>query len=467
MNPVRLLDRTWLLLDGEETPMHVGLMLVLSPPPGAGSDYVQQLAAAVEGQTRLASPWNLILPTQKLRSLAPFWVQEQFVGMRHHLQRHELGEDGSRSALDALVAGLHAEALDPERPLWEFHLVEGLSSGQFVLYAKVHHALMDGVGGLRLLDRLLTAEPLDYWETRRSLRRGRTVRKLRRAASSPVQYARETAKTTLRYFRAMVSQRTDKPPAYHAPQSLLNASSITARRSFAGMRCDRARLKAISRTTGASDNEVLLAIFSGALKRSLEQQNALPEKSLVAALPVSTRSRRDNGTGTAISFSMARLGTNVDDPMHRLGVIQASNHRAKRHLAEVPQGGVLPYTAFLMAPFVRQQLWGRRPARHPLFNLVISSVPGPRATKYLGRARLDEAYPLSVLFHGQALNITCVRYADAVYVGFTACPDVLPQVDELARFAEEAFVELEEASRSLADSNAKGAVANGASKRIA
>lgn len=446
MNPLRLLDRAWLMMEGKETPMHVGLLLILSPPPDAERDYVEQLVAAVRSQSRMAAPWNLILPAQKLRSLAPFWISEPFVGSKHHVFLHTLGETGDRAALTEWVAEEHAKALDPQRPLWEFHLVQGLDDGRFALYAKVHHALLDGVGGLRLLDRLFTPEPQGYWDARRRLRKARRSTRLNRRRgswSALRERGQQNLQTTLRYLQGLV-RREEKPDAHAAPACVLNDRPVTARRSFAAFSCERSRIKSVARLAGVTDNDVLLAVFSGAVAAFLKAQGDLPGESLIAAVPVSTRTRQDAGVGTALSFGLAELGTESAHPLDRLRRIAYSMARAKRQLAEVPPGGMLAYTAFLMAPFVRQQLLGRKPARHPLFNLVISNVPGPRSTRYLGRARLDEAYPLSVLFHGQALNITCVRYADALDVGFTACPDVLSGLQKLPLLAEQALCELEE-----------------------
>jgi hypothetical protein len=75
--------------------------------------------------------------------------------------------------------------------------------------------------------------------------------------------------------------------------------------------------------------------------------------------------------------------------------------------------------------------------------VVISNVPGPKKDLFLFGARMQAMYPASVLYHGQALNITCVRYGEDLNFGFTAWRDALPHVHRIAVYCGEALAELE------------------------
>lgn len=205
------------------------------------------------------------------------------------------------------------------------------------------------------------------------------------------------------------------------------------------------RIKALTQQAGGSANDIVLALCAGAMRRLLSETDALPRQSLNAAIPYSMRSRHDDSVGTALAFFMARLGTEIADPRKRLAAIQASTARAKEHLAGLPREALTQYTLALMVPFVAEQLAGAGGRFRPVFNVVVSNVPGPKQPLYLEGARLEALYPLSVLFHGQGLNITCLRYLDTLHFGFTGCPDTVPGLGKLPVYCRVALSELESA----------------------
>ncbi len=457
MKRVRLLDSAWLLLEAPETPMHIGILLRFSPPPGAAAGYVHQVAASLRSSTSVVTPWDLILPVQKLRGLIPIWLHECYLNMDYHVQLHRLPSHGCERNLINRVAELHSQPLDPTRPLWECHVFEGLPNDHFALYVKVHHAVLDGVGGTRLMQKMLAHSPEHRedppWVSQVGPRvRSRALPRL----ALPVNTGRESeqearekprvlshlARAAKELTKAALNRDDPLVTPYRGPASPLNGR-ITAHRSFATQACDLARLKHLARLSGGSTNDVVLAVCAGAIQRLLSEQKALPERPLTAAVPVSTRTRHEELTGTALSFCLANLGTDIEDPRQRLIAIQASTQRAKEYLGSLPRQALMPYTTIMMAPFIFEQLSRAGGRYRPMFNLVVSNVPGPKTPLYLEGARLEAVYPLSVLFHGQALNITYVRYVDSINLGFTGCPDALPGIHRLPRYTRQALAELE------------------------
>jgi WS/DGAT/MGAT family acyltransferase len=438
------------LLEKPATPMHVGILLRFMAPDGSGGDYVRHVLTSLRTSPTVATPWDLILPMQKLKGLIPVWLHDSYVDMDYHVQLHTL-MDGDEEALNETVAELHGQPLDRSRPLWECHVIEGLPAREFALYVKVHHALLDGVGGLRLMQQMLSRssdsrEPAAPWAAFPGVRAGTTraappqkpAQGGPRILASLSRAAREMARAARNPLDALVTP-------YSGPVCPLNRP-ITQRRTFVAQEIGLGRIKSVARRSGGSTNDVVLAICGGALKRLLQDQESLPVRPLVAAMPVSTRERHDHGTGTAISFCLANLGTDVGDPVERLLAIQASTQRAKEYFGRLPRRALMPFTAIMMLPFLLEQLAKMAGRFRPMFNVVISNVPGPRAPLYLEGARLQSASPLSVLFHGQALNITCVRYLDTVSFGFTGCPDALTGLQRLPDYMHEALSELERAS---------------------
>ena len=72
------------------------------------------------------------------------------------MRRSALPSPGRVRELLELTSRLHSSLLDRHRPLWETHVVEGLNDGRFAIYTKLHHALIDGVSALKLMQRSLS-----------------------------------------------------------------------------------------------------------------------------------------------------------------------------------------------------------------------------------------------------------------------------------------------------------------------
>ena len=230
---------------------------------------------------------------------------------------------------------------------------------------------------------------------------------------------------------------------YRAPRTLLN-SRIHAPRRFATQHYPIDRLRAVGAETDASLNDVFLALCGGALRRYLIEQDALPSASLTANVPVSVRAGSAAGVGNAITFLYATLGTDIDDPVRRIAAIRESTRLGKERLPKVGQLAMDAYTAVLMAPFLGQAFLGVGGRGNPASNVVVSNVPGPAEPRYLDGSRLEEIYPVSLLFNGQALNITAVSYDGQFNIGFTGCRDSVPHLQRIAVYCGEELDRLEQ-----------------------
>jgi diacylglycerol O-acyltransferase / wax synthase len=188
----------------------------------------------------------------------------------------------------------------------------------------------------------------------------------------------------------------------------------------------------------------VLAMCGGALRRFLEDSGDLPEAALTAGIPVSVRPKDDENTGNAITFIIATLGTDIEDPLERLAAISASVQAAKTHVQSLPRAAMSNYTIALMGPTILGLLTGLAGRTRPVFNITISNVPGPDKPLYFRGAELLANFPVSVVTHGQAINITCQSYAGSMAFGFTGCHSTLPHMQRIAVYTGEAFEELEQ-----------------------
>ncbi len=454
MRGVAPVDAAWLAIESRDTPMHVGGLFEFTLPPDAPSDYLEQLFAEMRGIRTLPPPWNLKLVALPLLGLrAPVMREVQDLDLDYHVRHSALPHPGGQRELGVLVSRLHSNELDMTRPLWEVHLIEGLEGNRFALYSKTHHSLVDGVSAMRLMTRALSTDPSDkrnpsYWTVGAGERPQHDGAGAAGPLELPMTLLREGAAAAGGLSRAALDLALaavdDRPLAapYRAPDSALGGR-LGGQRRFATQQYSFDRVRAVAKGFDCTLNDIVLWLSSTALRHYLLEHATLPERSLTAGIPVNTRDAQDQSMGTSISFIIAELGTNVADPVARLRAIRRSTDEAKRHLSRLPREARTPYTLLLNAPYVAGLMLGLGGRAPVPFNVAISNVPGPREPLYMRGSRLDSLFPLSLLTHGNGLNITCVSYAGTLNFGFTGARDTMPHLQRLAIYMGEALDEIE------------------------
>lgn len=451
--------------------MHVAGLLPFTPPADAPADFLRTMIDEAREQ-EVVAPWNLKLAHPRLQfSPLHSWVTDENFDFDYHVRRSALASPGDQRELGVLVSRLHSNHLDLTRPPWELHVIEGLEDGRFALYAKVHHALVDGYSAMRMLARSLSKDP-QARDARLFFNIPAPPRKPR-TADQPAQSANPLA-SALRTLTgvgstvgaglnmatgltsALVNTQIRRDGEYRhiagsasAPHSILNAR-ISRNRRFATQQYDFDRLKKLSSQHGATINDVALAIMGGGLRTFLGEVDKLPDRSLVAFLPVNVRPNGDEGGGNAVGAILAPMGTDIADPVERLEVITTATQAAKAELQKMSPAAIIAYSAALLAPAGSQiagALTGIEPPWPYTFNLCVSNVPGPREPLYFNGSRLEATFPVSIPIHGMALNITLQSYAETINVGFVGCRDRLPHLQRLAVYTGEALEELEKASQ--------------------
>ncbi|MGE0221481.1 WS/DGAT/MGAT family O-acyltransferase [Mycolicibacterium sp.] len=455
-----------------ETPsskMHVAGLLPFSPPADAPEDYLQQLVADARSQ-EVVAPWNRKLAHPRLQfSPLHSWVTDENFDFDYHVRRSALASPGDQRELGVLVSRLHSNHLDLTRPPWELHIIEGLEGGRFAMYLKIHHALVDGYTAMRMLGRSLAKDP----QTRdprlffnmplpSNPRREREPAEPSNPLTAPLRALGGIGSTVaggvssaVDLTTALVNTQIRRDGDYaqlsgsvSAPHSILNAR-ISRNRRFATQQYEFERLQALSSQHGSTINDVALAIIGGGLRKFLIDVGELPDRSLIAFLPVNVRPKGDEGGGNAVGAILAPLGTDIEDPVQRLVTVTAATAAAKGQLQTMSPAAIIAYSAALLAPAGGQiagALTGVRPPWPYTFNLCVSNVPGPREPLYFNGSRLEATFPVSIPIHGMALNITLQSYADTMNFGFVGCRDRLPHLQRLAVYTGDALSELEKAS---------------------
>jgi WS/DGAT/MGAT family acyltransferase len=460
LKPIKLNDAGWLYSDSYRTPMQVAMLAEFRPPADGGPEWVSNLVARWRREAHFAPPFNYRVKGR----IRPRWevLQDHQIDLDYHLRHSALPAGATERDLGILISRLHSAGLDRRYPLWECHVIEGLPNGCVALYIKVHHSQIDGVGGIRLLRRSLSIDPdardmRPPWVvgTKGPDQSGIPPRTLpvRTAAdldSTPtpttVSIVRQVVRSLAATYRDSIKGTDDPLRAvpYRAPSTILNGR-ITRPRRFATQQYSMDRLKAVAKAADCSLNDVFLAICGAALRRYLIELGELPHESLTANVPVSVREGGGASVGNAITFLYSSMGTDLDDPVERLRSISRSTALGKDRLPQVPAAAMDFYTVGLMTPFLVQAMLGTGHIGRPAMNMTISNVPGPAEPRYFDGARLEAIYPVSLLFQGQALNITAVSYDGRFNIGFTGCRDSIPHLQRIAVYSGEALAELESA----------------------
>ncbi len=442
------LDASFLYLETPEQLMHVCGVIVLDPTTMPGGYDYESFKKAIERRVSDVPQFQRKIRRVPLDLDHPVWAKDEHFDIDRHVHRLGLPSPGGYDELVELCGHLAGQRMDRGRPLWEMWVIEGYDDGKVVVFAKMHHATVDGVSGANLMSHLCSLEPdaapLALTEPLRIAAAPPNAELLGRALvtnlTKPVAVARLLSPTTQLISRTVSRARegTAMAAPFSAPRTSFNGT-ITGHRSIGlgRMSLDDVKLvkKSVSDTTV---NDVVLTITGGALRSWLEERGELPETTLVASVPVSVRaqSKREGGANK-VSTLFSKLFTDVEDPVERLQLMAQANQNAKEHHQAIGADSLQDWAEFAaprtfglgMRAYASLRLADRHPVVH---NLVVSNVPGPPIPLYFMGARIVSLYPLGPVFHGAGINVTVASNNGELNVGILACREMVPHARELA-----------------------------------
>jgi diacylglycerol O-acyltransferase len=452
VSPERLsaLDASFLAVEGPAAPMHVGWVALLDPPERGPRPAFEELFEHLAGRMGRAPRYRQRLAGVPLGVHDPVWVDDANFDPRTHVLW------GGGENLDALVDRVLSSPLPRDRPLWEVTIADRVSGGQLAVVGKMHHCMVDGAAVAELGNLLLDAEP-DGWRESRAepvwspapVPSGRE-----RLARAVVERAGDTAALMLAPARAVGSRRrlrelpgaarrgtrtlahTLLPPA---PSSPLNRRG-SAYRHHVRVTRSLDEIRAVRRRFRVTPNDVMLAACAGGLRRFAERRGDAPQP-LKAMVPADVRTGSDAAaTGNRISFVFVELPCAEPDPVERLQAV----HRATEQRREDGQAESLDAAFQVLArtPSPLQRALAHAFAHPRLFNLTISSVPGPAVPRYLRGCRLRSVHSAIPLAGRHALSIGVVTVAGNACFAVTADAETLPDADYLAGDLDAALDEL-------------------------
>lgn len=435
LRPQRMsgLDDSFLSLETATQPLQVFCVIELDTASMPGGYSFEKFRDAMAKRLRVMPEFREKLSDPLLNLDFPVWVPDGDFDIDNHLHRIGLPAPGGRAELEKLCGYLASLRLDRGRPLWQMWVIEGLERGGVAVMLMLHHAIADGVTFADILTRLCSDEPEP--EMPALIPTAPPVGSLRIAADGLVRFAGRprkiigllppTARAVIETVRRLLSRRAMALP-FTAKPTVLNGR-LTSERRIALARLDLDDVKKVARHFGVKVNDVAMALVGGQARQYFIERGELPKKSLIALVPVGAHEDPNCPARNQVSGIFGRLETQIDDPVERLKAVAAATVVAKEHSAALgvtllnDWGQVIGPVLLRMAKWVYARLTRVR----PMYNIVVSNVPGPPQTRYLLGAGVSAIYMFGPVMHGVGLNVTLFSTNGALHVSVISCPALL------------------------------------------
>lgn len=502
MHHLSALDALFLHMETPDMPMHVGGLILLDKPAKHRGSFYKKIREHLVSRMHLAPLFSRRLAFMPLDLVNPIWLGGADVDLDYHIRRKTLPKPGTQAQLEALVAQLHEGMLDRDRPLWQFTVIEGLQSGQVAFASRIHHAALDGQGGVALAQAMFDTEP--------------TPRSVESAEEKAKRLPPSTAKMLSAAFRNTVAQYgkilkaipgavkvvgqmgalalsssqakkagapseqgkgipdlADIKPGDSpekavksllkklpggitlGPRTPLNVA-ISGKRAFVGVQLSLAETKAIAKHFDAKLNDIVMAVVAGALRRYFANDAKVLSTAMMGAIPVSLRTPGDTSQSNQVTMMLVNMATQIVDPKKRLLAIIAASNRSKALTGtmksavpmDMPSLGI-PWLLSIISPLYKMAVSTNRiPV---VANIVISNVPGPPVALYLAGAKMTANFPVSIVTHGLGLNVTIQSYNGSLDYGLIACKRTVPDLRKFADAMQAAHQELRDLMREDAE----------------
>lgn len=459
MNKISIVDNGFLMAETRETPLHVAALQIFNLPEGLEGvdkeDFFAETLATMGKLTSTTPLFNQRLQTSLFGIGSPGWLPDDDYDLDYHIRHSSLPRPGTKDQLMTLVGRLHALLLDRTRPLWELHLIDGIENDQFAIYFKIHHALIDGVGGMKLMQNMLskssaanTVRPLGEKEAKKRKSKPGALsagKKLANAFKLVSTVAPEMGKELLGYTRQRIIPDPEAARQwYEAPDSPINVP-VSAARRFAVTSFSLQDFKRVSKAHKVTINDIVITICGGSLRRYMLEHDNLPDKTLNAGVPVSVRAKGKDA-GNAFSMMMCDMGTHIEDSAERLKFVNGATQKSKSRLSSLSRESITVLTIVMGVPLMGSQML-RIAEKAPLpYNVVVSNVPGSKSKLYLNGAEMVGFFAVNLLYDMQALAITITSYVDSLDFGLIACRKTIPELNKLASYLTSEFEKLDKTS---------------------
>ena len=458
------LDAGFLYMETPTQHMHTLKIAILDPATVPGGYSFQGVKEVLAERLHLLPPFRRRLVEVPFNLHHPVWIEDPDFDLDYHVRRVAVPAPGGQEELDELISQIASHQLDRRHPLWEVWVVEGLEHDHIGFVSKIHHCMADGVKAAELLvnvfdtgpDAPTPAPPARPWQPEvipsgRHLLGQAIVAMMRALLGVPALVRR-----TLQGFRAVARRRrsgaVSPPLPFSAPTTTFN-TALTPHRWYVSTSVSLDDVKAVKSALGATVNDIVLATCAGALRRYFEARRELPDRPLIAGVPVSTRTEEKGRLANSVSNLFASVPIHLADPVARVTAIHEVMKGAKEQLNLLGAEMLADWSELTpprpYAALNRAYSRFRLAERHrPPINLVISNVPGPTQPLYVAGAKLLSIYSMGPILENIGLNITVWSYLGQMNFGIVACRETMPDLRTLVGHLHDALAELKKAADS-------------------
>jgi diacylglycerol O-acyltransferase / wax synthase len=446
------LDAFFLYMESPTQSLNVCCVLELDTSTMPGGYSYARFRSSLAKHVKAMPEFRMKLADTQLNPDHPVWVDDDAFQLRRHVHRIAVPEPGGRRELSEICGHVAGLPLDRDRPLWEMWVIEGgARDDRLTVLLKVHHAVVDGVAGANLLAQLCSAaadspapQPLQGVGDASTLQIA--AGGLWNVAKRPLRLATVLPATLVTAARTLLRAREGRTMAapFSAPATPFNGP-LTRERNIAYTQLDMRDVKRVKNKFGVTINDVVVALCAGVLRRFLFERGELPDVPLVATVPVSVRDKSDRPGRNQTTWMFCRLESQISDPAERIRAISAGNSAAKDHTAAMGPTLLHDWTEFGGQTMfgAAMRILPRIPlSSSPVYNLILSNVPGPQQQLYFLGGRIDSMYPLGPLLGGAGLNITVMSLNGTLGIGIISCPELLPDLWGMADGFSDALKEL-------------------------
>lgn len=465
MKQMQGLDAAFVAFEQPNAPIHIGSMLIYDPSTAPeGFVRFKDILAFIKNRLHLA-------PTMRQRMVKvpfgidyPYWVNDPKFDLEYHVRHVALPKPGDWRQFCILAARNFARPLDLNRPPWELLVVEGLDNiegvpkGSYATLSKVHHAAIDGMSGVEMMQALHTLEPEaagipkpDPWKADRMPGQlGMFTRGYVRGFTNPMRQASTMMKSApgmMKAAQGILKGDFDIAGALQTPRTRFN-NVISPHRVIDAVTFPLKDIKKIRKLVdGATVNDTVLSIVGGAMRRYLDSKHELPDETLSAMAPISVRDESEKSAmGNQVAAMRAPLGTHIEGAVERLDYVHDEVMKSKamtnalgaRQMAEMSKLSPSLYMGLGALAYSR---WGLANRVKPVFNTVVTNVPGPPVHLYSSGAKLVGMYGNLCLLDGVGLGHVIQSYVDDVTIGVTACREAMPDPHFYVDCLNESFAE--------------------------
>ncbi len=442
MERMSTLDAGFFFVEHENVPMHLGSLAVFEGPAPAYDDLVRLLTAKLPMVPR----YRQLVRTMPLHVFRPVWVDDEHFEIGYHVRHAAVPAPGDDAQLRNLAARIFAQRLDRARPLWEAWLLEGIEGGRWALISKVHHCMVDGIGGTDLMTVLFDLAPdaerpaSAQWHPEPGPSavtlvagglRDSLARPIKVLADVPTVFL-QRLHTPREIFGFGLGLTSSALRLAARSVSSLNGS-IGPNRRWAWATASLSEVKKIRRALGGTVNDVLLAAITRGFRDLLDARGELTEGLIVRSLvPVSVRAADEHGVTTnRVSAVLANLPVGEPDPLRRLAALREQMDDLKRRQQAVGAEMLTEMLGFAAPTLLALGTRAGFRIPQPLVQTVTTNVPGPRFPLFILGRQMVAAYPYVPIGDNVRISIAIFSYLDRFTFGVTAEFDAVPDVDVL------------------------------------